>query len=189
MIGIVLTAGNRRAPAGRAGGVLGAVALAFAVAGCGGSQAHRADPAKDVAQAAGVQKGKPQLREPAPARAGVEGRYAPERLVPAGKPGQVLVENGPFIDRLKITDLSLRPGAKPRVSGALSTGFENSTLISMGLEVDFYDENGRLVGKGTRQYGRGPILSRKALRFSVRSQKPAPSAVTALLAVPDLVNE
>ncbi len=181
--------GRRRVPSGRAAAVGGALAvLALGLAGCGGA-AHRADPAKDAAAAAGPQTGRPALREPAPAKAGVDGRYAPARLQPPGRPGQVLLEDGPFVDRLRFEQLSLRPGPRPRASGTVRTGFENSTLISMELEVDFYDEDGRLVGKGTRVYGRGPVLSRKPLQFSVRSRTPAPEAVTALLAVPDLVNE
>lgn len=168
--------------------VLMLLALAATAAGCGG-EAHRADPAGDAARAAGIQKGRAEVRQPAPAKKGVDGRYPPPRLRPPGRPGQVLLEDGPFNERLTFFDLSLRPGERPRASGALKTGSENSTLITMALEVDFYDADGRLVGTGSRSYGRGPVLSRKALQFSVRSEKPAPDAVSALLVVPDFVNE
>lgn len=147
---------------------------ALALSGCGGSAASPV-PATTAAPAAATQP----LSSPA-----LVGRVrGPVRR------GEVQVPAGPFSDRVELRDLVLRLGRMPRVTGSIRNRVDVSDVIVLELRVDFYDSEGRRVGAGSVVYDGARPFDRRALRFSVAAYRPAPSAVAAVLTIPQLVNE
>ena len=118
------------------------------------------------------------------------------------QPGSVTVESGPFTDRLEITDLSLQPGDHPSVTAALSNVADVSAVIVLELRADFYDAQGGYLGFGTAGYadqeytdnGTIPLTYGTgepdgSFTIAVPSTTPLPGAASAILTVPQLVNE
>ena len=100
------------------------------------------------------------------------------------------VEDGPFTDRVRITGLVLVPGDPPVVRGRIVNTVDVSELIVLELQADFYDAAGRFLGSGRQVFrdahadpAEGPLA------FRVRASAPQPAAVSAVVSVPQLVNE
>lgn len=100
------------------------------------------------------------------------------------------MEPGPFTDRVRISGLRLREGRRRAVAGRLVDVVDVSELIVLELRADFYDRRGRLVGSGVQVFDTEAAepFEDTALPSAVRADEPAPRAVAAELAVPQLVN-
>ncbi|HYN71942.1 MAG TPA: hypothetical protein VES60_05520 [Nakamurella sp.] len=129
-------------------------------------------------------------------------RTPPQQLAPAPVAGTVTVESGPFTDRLEITDLSLQTGDHPAVTAALSNAADVSELIVLELRADFYDAQGGYLGFGAASYadeeyadhGTTPLTHGTgeqdgSFTIAVPSTAPLTGATSAILTVPQLVNE
>jgi hypothetical protein len=120
--------------------------------------------------------------------------------------GTVVVEPGPFTDRLTFAELALRPGEQPAVTGRVANAVDVSELIVLTLRADYYDAGGRLLGSGTATYadeefagagatpiehdhGPGAAEHAEPVPVTVPSTDRLPGAVSAVLSVPQLVNE
>jgi len=135
------------------------------------------------------------------------GRPAPTRtpqqlLAPVPAAGTVVIEPGPFTDRLEFADLSLQPGERPVVTAGLSNAVDVSELIVLELRADFYDARGGYLGFGTADYadkeyadsGATPLTHDigehgDSFTVAVVSSTPLTGATSAILTVPQLVNE
>lgn len=116
---------------------------------------------------------------------------APARARIAPRAGVVRLDPGPFSDRVRVTGMRLGGGARPRLTGRLVNVADVSELIVLELRADFYDRRGRRVATGTRVYGEyGEAAAHdNPLAFAVPAARRAPSAVAAVLTIPQLVNE
>jgi len=152
------------------------------VAACGGGSDPRPrDAAASTAAAV-----------PAPATTAAA-EAPPLRRPPAtidARPGETRVEDGPFTDRVRITGLAIAPGPRPVVRGRIVGSVDVSELIVLELRADFYDAAGRFVGSGRRVFHDAHADAREGpLAFRIRASAPLPGAVSALLSIPQLVNE
>ncbi len=133
--------------------------------------------------------------EPGPTRA-----PAP-RLEPIPAAGKVQVQDGPFTDRLGLTELTLDPSA-PAVTGVVRDLVDVSELIVLELEADFYDSDGRYLGSGTATYAdeefadigatavpHGTGEHEESFDVVIRAAAPLVGVASAVLTVPALVNE
>jgi len=129
-------------------------------------------------------------------------RTPPASLAPVPAVGTVEVEPGPFTDRLEVTDLALQPGVHPAVFARLRNAVDVSELIVLELRADFYDAQGGYLGFGSATYadeefadtGAAPLTHGtgnhgEAFTISVPSNAPLTGATSAILTVPQLVNE
>ena len=123
-------------------------------------------------------------------------------LSPAPAAGAVQIEPGPFTDRLDITDASLKPGDVPVVTARLRNVVDVSGLILLELRADFYDAAGGYLGFGTAAYAdeefAGPSVvplphgtgeHGDPMIVTVPSDAPLTRASSAILTVPQLINE
>jgi hypothetical protein len=159
------------------------VALAVAivvlgVSGCGGGSDATPGPSASRAVAPST----------APASASADQRMPPRSADLA--PGRVRIEPGPFTDRVVIRSLRVEPGARPLVRGRIRNSVDVSELIVLELRADFYDRTGRLVGSGVRVFedlhaGAGEPFA----AFTISPDGRAPTAVSAILTIPQLANE
>lgn len=184
-----LTAGaSSGAPLRRALALLCTAAVLASVAGC--TSAGATDEA--VAGHAALD---PATLVPSAAPAIV--RTPAEQLDPVPAPGTVRLEEGPFTDRLTVLGLSLQGGA--RVVGRVTNTADVSELIVLELRADFYDAAGRLLGSGTAAYADEEFIDSGAtavevgpdgtFAVSVASRPAVTGAVSAVVTVPQLVNE
>ncbi|MBA2471933.1 MAG: hypothetical protein H0V41_06695 [Pseudonocardiales bacterium] len=184
------------------GGALAAAPLRFAVTAllllvAGTACTSSTDPADSPAQPAA------QVHAVVPARTTPERTRTPQpMLVPVPPPGTVQIEPGPFTDRIEITDLALQAGDRPAVTGALRSTVDVSELIVLELHADFYDTQGRYLGSGKATYadtefadnGATPLthgvgVHGDSFTIAVPSTTPLTGATSAVLTVPQLVNE
>jgi hypothetical protein len=175
----IVRGGLRRAPLV----LLAAAVLAAAACGGGGDAALKdGTPSATMPSAPAVLA--PSVEPAAP---------PPPRRPPAaidGRPGEVRVEEGPFTDRIRVAGLVFTPGPRPSVRGRLVNRVDVSELIVLELQADFYDAVGRYLGSGRRVFRDAHADPAEGwLVFRIRASAPQPEAVSALLSVPQLVNE
>lgn len=117
-------------------------------------------------------------------------RQPPASLEPLAD-GTVVLEDGPFSDRVTVDDATLSPGARPRVSGTVENIVDVSELIVMEIRVDFYGADGRFVGTGNQVFDTesSEPFHGQPLPFEVIAPEQASGARFALLSIPALVNE
>ncbi|MFF2197403.1 hypothetical protein [Streptomyces sp. NPDC058157] len=172
----------------RAAAAVTAVAALLALAtGCSGSEAPAAG---DPAPAAAAPVSLPAPRS-APAPAAV--------LTPAPAAGEVRTEQGPFTDRVKLTDLKLT-GA-PAVTGHIAISSDVSDTLALELTAAYYDAQGRLLGTGTFHHEEegeeghagqphtGPRAAGDGIDFTVPADHLTGTPAAAVLSIPVLVNE
>lgn len=192
------TRGGIRSPESRRGLVpmIGVVtAILLAVAGCSPSNAVTDS---DVGEATAV-AAQPVL--PTPTDTGPT-RQAAAQLPAVPADGTVTIEEGAFTDRLDINGLALEQGQRPSVTAQLGNAVDVSDLIVLELQADFYDASGRFLGSGTATYAdeefadtgatslrHGTGQHDEAFEVNVRSDRQLPGAKSAILTVPQLVNE
>ena len=124
--------------------------------------------------------------------ASVEVATARPRLNPPPRAGSVAVEAGPFSDRVRISGLEFTDaGARPRVRGSMVNRVDVSEVIVLEVKADFYDLDGRHVGSGSQVFKDAEAFDHadEAIRFDIRPRRPARGATSAVLSVPQLVNE
>lgn len=170
-----------------------AVLLLTVVTGCTSSTDPAGGPGSPAGSTTQTPAVVPTRTAPAPTRA------PPATLVPALAPGTVLIEPGPFTDRLDITDLVLLAGERPVVTGTFSNTVDVSELIVLELQADFYDDQGHYLGSGTATYadeeyadnGATPLTHGTGESFTVAvpSTTPLAGVTSAILTVPQVVNE
>lgn len=173
-----------------------AVLLLAVFTGCTSSTDPAGGAGSSAQSTTQVQAVVPTRTAPAPTRT------PPATLVPAPPPGTVQIEPGPFTDRLDITDLALQAGDRPVVTGTFSNTVDVSELIVLELRADFYDTQGRYLGSGTAAYadeefadnGATPLthgtgVHDESFTVAVPSTTPLTGATSAVLTVPQLVNE
>lgn len=107
-------------------------------------------------------------------------------------PGQVIVENGPFTDRVEISELTLSRGSAA-VTGRLRVTTDVSDLLLVELRCTFYDERGAVLGTGSFQYSESHEAHEEhgadeQVEFRVQLE-PQVQVSSAVLSVPVLVNE
>ena len=130
-------------------------------------------------------------------------RTPPPTLAAVPSAGSVQIEDGPFTDRLAFDALTLTPGERPAVIASVSNTVDVSELIVLELRADFYDAQGAYLGSGAATYadeefadtgaiplehGTG-VQDNDSFDVSVSSTDVLPAAVSAILTVPQLVNE
>jgi hypothetical protein len=64
--------------------------------------------------------------------------------------GTVVVEPGPFTDRVHLTGLVVEPGARPKLTGNLAVTTAVSELMALEVVADFYDRDGYLLGSAVQ---------------------------------------
>lgn len=129
-------------------------------------------------------------------------RTPPSVLTPAPAAGTVRIEPGPFTDRLDITNASLSSGEQPAVTATVQNTVDVSEFIVLELQADFYDASGGYLGSGSATYadeefataGVTPLTHgtgdhSDAIPVTVPSHTALTGAVSAVLTVPQLVNE
>lgn len=77
-------------------------------------------------------------------------RTPPATLPAPPGPGTVLVEAGPFTDRISLTGLTVRPGTRPRVTGQLTVTTDVSEVMALEVAADFYDAQGHFLGSAAQ---------------------------------------
>ncbi|RYV51199.1 hypothetical protein [Pengzhenrongella frigida] len=161
------------------------VSLALVVAGlsaCAGTgtavldHPGRTDAAAQAASVAGL--------EPQP-----EG--APAGSVEVGVPaGTVSVDDGPFTDRLRITELRLSDSA---VTGSLAVTSDVSEVLNLEVRVDFYGAAGDLLGSDRQVFtarDTEPFHSTAGVvGLPITVPAPVPGSHSAVVSIPVLVNE
>ncbi len=103
---------------------------------------------------------------------------------------------------MALNHLTLKPGARPAVSAEMENLTDVSELILLELRADFYDARGQLLGSGTASYadeefadnGATPVphgngVHGESLAVVIVSAKPLGEANSAVVTVPQLVNE
>lgn len=153
--------------------ILAALAV-LGLAGCGGSSVKAERTASPI-EAVTAEAPSPQV---------LAGRYRG----PVGR-GHVQVPPGPFTDRVDIRNLRFHAGPRPRVTGSMLNLVDVSDAIVLELRADFYDARGRRVGQGDVVFNDAEPFNKEKLRFAIGSRDAAPSAVAAVLTIPQLVNE
>ena len=189
-----------RAPLRRVPTAVSAAVLVMAVlVGCSPASAGRDDGSASAGGSGPVAAGELDPATLVPSVAPGPTRAPAQRLDPAPAAGTVRVEAGPFTDRLTFSGLAVQ-GAQ--VVGRVENAVDVSELIVLALQADFYDASGRLLGSGTATYadeefadtGATPLphgtgVHDEAFRVVVPSRPRLPGAVSAVLTVPQLVNE
>ncbi|MFG2143895.1 hypothetical protein ACGFRG_06795 [Streptomyces sp. NPDC048696] len=175
---------------------LATLALTSACSGSGGS-GDKADNGQQAVRA--EQAAAPAVTFPAP-------RQAPSPAATLAKvpaKGEVILEQGPFTDRVRVTALKITD--KPSVTGHFAITSDVSDVLALELRAAFYDERGRLVGTGSFQYAEegeageaahgsaghsGPRAEGAGIDFTATPKTPLTGApASAVLSVPVLVNE
>ncbi|MFH7599462.1 hypothetical protein WDV06_30830 [Streptomyces racemochromogenes] len=164
-------------------------ALLALATGCSGAEAPSA--AKDPAPAAAAPVSLPAPRSaPAPAAA----------LTPAPATGEVRTEQGPFTDRVELTNTRLTTGT-PSVTGHVAISSDVSDTLALEITAAYYDAQGRLLGTGTFHHeeegeeghaGRphtGPRAAGDGIDFTVPADHLTGTPASAVLSIPVLVNE
>ncbi|MEU3406851.1 hypothetical protein ABZ766_23335 [Streptomyces sp. NPDC006670] len=172
----------------RAAAAATAVAALLALAtGCSGAEAPAA--AKDAAPAAAPVSLPAPRSAPAPAAV----------LTPAPAAGEVRTEQGPFTDRVKLTDLKLT--GTPSVTGHIAISSDVSDTLALEITAAYYDAQGRLLGTGTFRYQEegedshaqehhdGPRAAGDGVDFTVPADHLTGTPASAVLTIPVLVNE
>ncbi|MCF3184027.1 hypothetical protein IPZ70_29380 [Streptomyces polychromogenes] len=175
----------------RAAAAATAVAALFALAtGCSGAEAPPA--AKDPGPAAAAPVSLPAPRS-APSPAAV--------LTPAPAAGEVRTEQGPFTDRVKLTNTRLTTAGTPSVTGHVAISSDVSDTLALEITAAYYDAQGRLLGTGTFQYQEegedahaqehhdGPRAAGDGIDFTVPADRLTGTPAAAVLSIPVLVNE
>ncbi|MFF4329804.1 hypothetical protein ACFYZT_25265 [Streptomyces sp. NPDC001591] len=173
----------------RAAAAAAAAAALFALAtGCSGAASPSAE-AKDPAPAAAPVSLPAPRSAPAPAAV----------LTPAPAAGEVRTEQGPFTDRVKLTDLHLT-GA-PAVTGHIAISSDVSDTLALEITAAYYDAQGHLLGTGTFHYQEegeeshagqphtGPRAAGDGIGFTVPADHLTGTPAAAVLSIPVLVNE
>lgn len=96
---------------------------------------------------------------------------------------------GPFTDRVAVTGLELLAGERPQIRGRIRNLVDVSDLLVLEIRADFYDAGGRKVATGSWLTTKEEPYHDHALRFIVQSARTAPSAVTGVVSIPQLVTE
>ncbi len=122
------------------------------------------------------------------------------REVPAA--GTASLAAGPFSDRLAATELTLARGEKASVTGQFRQVTENSALLVMEVQADFYDAGGELLGSRRKVLRQPDVVTGGVLPdgsdtryggdigFAVSAPAEwAGEVASALVSVPVLVNE
>ncbi|MFD7031664.1 hypothetical protein ACFWAR_26930 [Streptomyces sp. NPDC059917] len=175
----------------RTAGALAAAAAVLALAsGCsGGPAADGADAAGDAAGSAAPVVLPAPRSAPAPAAV----------LAHPAAPGEVRVEEGPFTDRVKLTDLKLTGAAS--VTGHLAITSDISDVLALEVGAAYYDASGHLLGTAKFQYQEegedakgtahhdGPRAAGEGIDFTVPAGQFAQAPASAVLSIPVLVNE
>lgn len=165
---------------------MGAIGIAVALAGCSASgPADDAAPGPDAAAAAAAVATQSPAA-PAP----------PAPTIGAGAPaGTVDVQPGPFVDRVRLTELRLAGGA---VTGVLDVVSDVSEVINLEVQVDFYDGAGALLGSdravfdtaATEEFHTTAGVVGLPFSAEVTGPRVRESEVnSAVLSIPALVNE
>lgn len=164
---------------------LAVVAAASAVTACsssgGGTSDRAASPAADPAA----------IRSAAPPSA---------QLAPPAHAGEVRIEEGPFTDRLALTELKLADG----VTGHVKIGADVSDTLALEIRAAFYDADGKLLGSASFGYqeeeetgpahgdadnAHKPRAAGEGVDFAVAVPPGVAKPSAAVLSVPVLVNE
>jgi hypothetical protein len=115
--------------------------------------------------------------------------------------GQARLVAGPFTDRLRLLRLTLVQGAKPQVQGEFAQRFDNSALLDMEVQADFYAADGTLLGSKRRVLRQPDVIAAGKggtgdqrfggnIVFSVEAPTTYAKRVAGVLvSVPVLVNE
>ncbi|RPF41184.1 hypothetical protein EDD96_4977 [Streptomyces sp. Ag109_G2-6] len=172
----------------RAAAAATAVAALLALAtGCSGAAAPAA--AKDPAPAAAPVSLPAPRSAPAPAAV----------LTPAPAAGEVRTGQGPFTDRVKLTDTHLT--AAPSVTGHIAISSDVSDTLALEITAAYYDAQGHLLGTGTFHYEEegeeghagqphtGPRATGDGIDFTVPADHLTGTPAAAVLSIPVLVNE
>lgn len=116
---------------------------------------------------------------------------APKQLAQLPTPGTVTVVQGPFSDRISLTDVRL---TRRTVETTLKVTSDVSELIDLELSAAFYDASGHLLGVARTTYAEGdggdgkPQAETAGVPLTV-VWKGAGTPTSARLSVPVLVNE
>lgn len=139
---------------------------------------------------------RPAATTPAAAPASLGIRAVSDQKPPSA--GEARYVAGPFSDRLRLLNLSLKGR---QVSGLFAQVADNSSILVMEVQADFYDRAGRLLGSRrttlrqpdvvrTARGGTGPKRYGGDVAFTIGSAPAWGAQVTgALVSVPVLVNE
>ena len=126
----------------------------------------------------------------APARQRVVvARRGPARVRPVPRPGTATLQPGPFTDRIRVAGLRTVRGGRPRVSGTMRHRTDVSEILSLTIQADFYDAAGRYVGSGVQHAEDAEEFHAHPFAIRVPGPPRAAAAATAVVTVPDLVNE
>ncbi|MGW5231877.1 hypothetical protein ACWEQU_06180 [Streptomyces nodosus] len=121
-------------------------------------------------------------------------------LSPAATPGEVRLSDGPFTDRVHITELALNKGPAA-VTGHLVVTSDVSDLIALELRAAYYDTRGRLLGTGSFEYAEegeaahthgehtGPQAENGGIDFTIPAKAVRGTPTAAVVSIPVLVNE
>lgn len=164
---------------------LAVVAAASAVTACSSSGGGTSDRAASPAAAPAA------IRSAAPPSA---------QLAPPAHAGEVRIEEGPFTDRLALTELKLADG----VTGHVKIGADVSDTLALEIRAAFYDADGKLLGSASFGYqeeeetgpahgdadnAHKPRAAGEGVDFAVAVPAGAAKPSAAVLSVPVLVNE
>jgi hypothetical protein len=119
-------------------------------------------------------------REPEPER--------PTPPVTAG-PGEVVVQAGPFTDRLHLSSLRFHPGPQPAVTGTVASSTEVSDVLFLRIRADFMDVADRTVGSVEQVVDAGDEVEAGHPIEIHLAGTAAPEAVGAVVSVPQFVTE
>ncbi len=103
--------------------------------------------------------------------------------------GSVELTPSAFTDRVRATDLRLEAGARPRVTGRLTSVTDVSEVLLLVVEATFYDRDGKVAGTDTVTFTEAEAFHDEPLRFAIRAPRAAAGAIAARVTVPELVNE
>lgn len=156
--------------------------VALTATGCGGESNGRSASARAVTP--------PRPTVITASRAARDGvPQATRRLASIPRPGTVALAAGPFNDKLRVGALMLRRAQRPQVSGRMLTTSDVSEVLALTIQVAFYDRHGSLVATGQHSRQNVKEFFDKPLHFRLRSSQPAPTAVTAVVSIPEYVPE
>lgn len=159
----------------RTAALLGALAVG-ALAGCA-SGTPAAEPGDVVDEAAQVALTAPQdSAEPA------------ARLDPVPTAGSVRVVDGPFVDRVEVTDAAVVDG---HVTASLDMDKDVSELLALEVDVAWYDEDGALIGSTRLVVDPEEAEEYHSTRgiLGLPVEVATPGAVTATIGFPVVVQE
>jgi hypothetical protein len=165
---------------------LAVAAAAGALTACSSSGGGTSDRAASPAAAAPAS-----IRSAAPPAA---------QLAPPAHAGEVRIEQGPFTDRLALTELRLADG----VTGHVKIGSDVSDTLALEIRAAFYDADGKLLGSASFAYqeeeetgpahgdadnAHKPRAAGEGVDFAVAVPPGVAKPSAAVLSVPVLVNE